>query len=110
MIDLVGAHLDTDVNNNLEWGRGGNRSGLSVDYVLNSRPIGPESLLNCSFRWSRVKDMGHGVSEPNHETLRTSLRPTKVMDRKQPCKGLRKEIRPQHRKTFKVTNFLRFQT
>lgn len=88
----------------------GAEEGTEVDYVLNSHPIGPESLLNCPFRWSRVKDKGPGVSEPNHETLGTSLRPPKVMDRKQPCKGLRKEIRPQHRKTFKVTNFLRFQT
>lgn len=40
MADLVGRHSDTGVNNNLEQGRGGNRSGLFVDYVLNSCSTG----------------------------------------------------------------------
>lgn len=35
--------------------------------------------------------------------------PQKVMDRKQPCKGLRKEIRPQERRNFKVNDLLRFR-
>lgn len=75
----------------MEGPRDGNRGELSADDMLNSCAIGPEGLLNCSFCWAREKDMGHGISEPNNDTPSISLRPPKVMDRKRPCKGLRKE-------------------
>lgn len=68
-----------------------NRGGPSADEVLNSRSIGQESA-QLPFCWAREKDMEHGNLEPNNKTLSTSLRPPKVTDRKQPSKGLRKEI------------------